>query len=179
MIFSRILVAIDDSEISRRALDKAVTLALATDADLNLLHVLPLSETGTPNFTPLLREDFGYPDAELYVEAMDRYTQRCQELHEEHLRTLRSLAYKAETAGVRVEMTQTLGDPSTAICSTARSWRADLIIMGRRGRKGLSELFLGSTSNYVLHHAPCAVLVVQEQEHSACEMDPAEQAVQV
>jgi nucleotide-binding universal stress UspA family protein len=168
MIFSRILVAIDDSEISRRALDKAVTLALATDADLNLLHVLPLSETGTPNFTPLLREDFGYPDAELYVEAMDRYTQRCQELHEEHLRTLRSLAYKAETAGVRVEMTQTLGDPSTAICSTAR-----------RGRKGLSELFLGSTSNYVLHHAPCAVLVVQEQEHSACEMDPAEQAVQV
>ena len=47
------------------------------------------------------------------------------------------------------------------ICNAAISWQADLIIMGRRGRTGLSELFLGSVSNYVLHHAPCAVLVVQ------------------
>ncbi|NEO28803.1 MAG: universal stress protein, partial [Kamptonema sp. SIO4C4] len=35
------------------------------------------------------------------------------------------------------------------------------VIIGRRGRVGLSEILLGSVSNYVLHHAPCAVMVVQ------------------
>ncbi len=38
---------------------------------------------------------------------------------------------------------------------------ADLIVVGRRGRSGLSELILGSASNYVLHHAPCSVLTLQ------------------
>lgn len=33
--------------------------------------------------------------------------------------------------------------------------------MGRRGHKGLSEILLGSVSNYVVHHAPCSVLVLQ------------------
>ncbi|MEO0350033.1 MAG: universal stress protein, partial [Cyanobacteria bacterium P01_A01_bin.15] len=40
-------------------------------------------------------------------------------------------------------------------------WNADLIMMGRRGRSGFSELLLGSVSNYVMHHAPCSVLTVQ------------------
>jgi nucleotide-binding universal stress UspA family protein len=35
--------------------------------------------------------------------------------------------------------------------------------MGRRGRTGLSELFLGSVSNYVTHHAPCSVLTLKLQ----------------
>lgn len=48
------------------------------------------------------------------------------------------------------------------ICELARNWNADLIILGRRGRTGLSELLLGSVSNYVLHHAPCSVLTVQQ-----------------
>ncbi len=43
----------------------------------------------------------------------------------------------------------------------ARNCGADVIVMGRRGHSGLSELILGSVSNYVLHHAPCSVLIVQ------------------
>jgi nucleotide-binding universal stress UspA family protein len=43
----------------------------------------------------------------------------------------------------------------------AQIWHADLIVMGRRGVSGMHELFLGSVSNYVTHHAPCSVLVVQ------------------
>ena len=46
------------------------------------------------------------------------------------------------------------------ICELAKFWNADLIIMGRRGRSGLAEVFLGSESNYVLHHAPCSVQIV-------------------
>ena len=43
----------------------------------------------------------------------------------------------------------------------AKDWNADLIIMGRRGLTGLSEMFLGSVSNYVVHHASCSVLLIQ------------------
>ena len=35
------------------------------------------------------------------------------------------------------------------------------MVIGRRGHKNISEMFLGSVSNYVMHHAPCSVLVVQ------------------
>jgi nucleotide-binding universal stress UspA family protein len=44
----------------------------------------------------------------------------------------------------------------------ARSWPADLIVIGRRGRTGLKEALMGSVSNYVVHHAPCTVMVVQD-----------------
>lgn len=47
------------------------------------------------------------------------------------------------------------------ICDVARSWKADLIVLGRRGYSGVKELFLGSVSNYVLHHTPCSILTVQ------------------
>jgi nucleotide-binding universal stress UspA family protein len=74
---------------------------------------------------------------------------------------LRSRIYEAVAAGVNAESNQVSGDAGKAICEEALVWGADLIVLGRRGRSGLSELFLGSTSNYVLHHAPCSVLTVQ------------------
>ena len=46
------------------------------------------------------------------------------------------------------------------ICDIASAWNADLIVMGRHGRLGLEELLMGSVSNYVTHHAHCAVLVL-------------------
>jgi nucleotide-binding universal stress UspA family protein len=47
------------------------------------------------------------------------------------------------------------------ICQVAKDWGAELIMVGRRGNSGLSELILGSVSNYVVHHAHCSVLIVQ------------------
>ncbi|NEQ55624.1 MAG: universal stress protein, partial [Leptolyngbya sp. SIO3F4] len=52
------------------------------------------------------------------------------------------------------------GSPGAKLCETAQSWNADLIIVGNRGFSGISELLIGSVSNYVLHHAPCSVLVI-------------------
>jgi glycosyltransferase involved in cell wall biosynthesis len=41
------------------------------------------------------------------------------------------------------------------------NWDADLVVMGRRGLSGIKEMFLGSVSNYIIHHVPCSVLIVQ------------------
>lgn len=54
----------------------------------------------------------------------------------------------------------------------ARTWSADLILVGSRGLKGLKEMFLGSVGNYVTHHAPCSALIVRtDTDAVSCSMD--------
>ncbi|MBE9048435.1 universal stress protein, partial [Pleurocapsales cyanobacterium LEGE 10410] len=64
--------------------------------------------------------------------------------------------------GVQTEFNQLTGNPGRLICELAADWSADLILVGSRGLKGLKEMFLGSVSNYVTHHAPCSVLIVRD-----------------
>ena len=56
-----------------------------------------------------------------------------------------------------------IGDAATTICDVAAELGVDVIVVGSHGRKGISRLFLGSTSEHVVRHAPCPVLVVREQ----------------
>lgn len=74
---------------------------------------------------------------------------------------LRTYRDRAIAQGVAVEIDCQVNEPSIGICETAKRWGAHLIVIGRRGHVGLSEIVLGSVSNYVLHHATCSVLVVQ------------------
>lgn len=53
------------------------------------------------------------------------------------------------------------GKPADEILSAAREWEADAIVIGTRGRSGVSRLVLGSTAESVVRHAPCPVLVVK------------------
>jgi len=162
----RILVAIDKSESSQHVFAEAVSLALATSARVLLLHVLSPLDEGYP--TPVYPgPDSLYPS--LHEEAIKAYSQQWQVFEREGLERVRSLNQKAIQAGVIAEFSQNVGDPGHTICDLARTWDADLILMGRRGRAGLSEFFLGSVSNYVLHHAPCSVLIIQGQDAIAAE----------
>ncbi|MCY7366658.1 MAG: universal stress protein [Chamaesiphon sp.] len=62
---------------------------------------------------------------------------------------------------IQAEILQSFGDTGPTICTVAKTWGADLIIMGRNQKSVLTEIFLGSTSNDVLHHAHCSVLIIQ------------------
>jgi nucleotide-binding universal stress UspA family protein len=134
-MFHKILVALDNSNIDRHVFDEAVALAKATGASLRLLYVMPACDAG-------------------YAEP---YTSRQPSPHR-----LRSLVEEATAVGVKADFTEHLGDPAPDICAIAQRWQADLIVLGRRKLTRLGELLHGSVSNYVLHHAPCAILVVQE-----------------
>ena len=157
-MFHKILVALDNSEISQYIFEQAVSLAKATNAEMMLLHVIsPLED---PYINPaFLQPDALYPT--LHTEALNQYLQEWDKLKQQRLDWLRSLAQTATNVGVKAEFTQNLGDAGRLICEVALNWSADLILVGRRGRSGLSELFLGSVSNYVLHHAHCSVLTLQ------------------
>lgn len=167
-MFQKILVAIDTSKISQQVFDQAVSLAKANNANLMLAHVLTEEELGSP--MPIL------PSLEYYPSVQERnielYQQQREALTRQGLELLRSRYTQAVAAGVTTEHTLNNGIPGQTICKLARTWQADLIVMGRRGRSGLSELILGSVSNYVLHHAPCSVLIVQHLINANLELEP-------
>ena len=162
-MFKKILVAIDDSETNQHIFKQAISLALATDAQLILTHViLPFNEIyPEPGYIAV----HGYHPTIHGETTIKHYMQRLEALEQKGMELLQSFAEKAEACGVKVEMIQPTGSPGFMICNVARNREVDLILIGRQGRTGLSEFFLGSVSNYVLHHAPCSVLTVQGLIH--------------
>jgi nucleotide-binding universal stress UspA family protein len=144
----KLLVAIDRSDkINQAVFQQALDLAKATGASLKLLHVLSVDEKDSPNILTLINT----PENK----------KRWEEFEKVGRELLQSLAESAIAAGVPTEYSQGLGRPGHVICDTAKTWGADLIVIGRRGLSGLGELVLGSVSNYVSHYAPCSVLLIQ------------------
>lgn len=157
-MFNKILVAIDGSTTSRKVFEAGLSLAKTKGASLMLLHVLLWEEKDYPN--PFIYYGIEYdlvnrPLVEAYEEQWQKYKQQGVEL-------LHSLAEEAAKAGIMTEFKETKGYPGRNICDLAQTWSADLILVGSRGLTGLKEMFLGSISNYVTHHAPCSVLIVRE-----------------
>lgn len=70
-------------------------------------------------------------------------------------------ATRLRQAGLTAEARMTTGDPRTYLEETARTERADLIVVGSHGRSGIKKVLLGSVASHVVTHAPCPVLVVK------------------
>lgn len=71
----------------------------------------------------------------------------------------RTSADRLAAAGLTTEIDVRHGDPAHEIIRAATDWKADLIVMGTRGRTGLERLLLGSVARRVLQHAQCSILV--------------------
>lgn len=171
-MFHQVLVAIDSSAIGRRVFEAALAVAKATGASLMLLHVLSSEEKGSPP-VPIF-SSWEYSSG-LSGGTLEIYQEQWETFEERGLALLRSYQESATAAGVITEFTQNSGSPGRTICQLAQSWKADLIVIGRRGHSGFNELLLGSVSNYVLHHAPCSVLTVQHLADSKTEAAQANQ----
>lgn len=163
-MINRILVAVDRSEQYKSVFDSAIFLAQATGATLMLLHILSEDES----IYPILPTYAYYPivDENNY----DLYQQKLEEYKQWGIDFLQDLTEQATKQGVNAKYTQLTGNPGRKICELADSWSADVILVGSRGLTGLKEMFLGSVSNYVTHHAPCSVLIVRsaiaDESHS-------------
>ncbi|WP_414577403.1 universal stress protein [Anabaena sp. CCY 9402-a] len=156
-MLKNILVALDRSEMGQQVFEQALALAKATQGNLLLVHILSPEEDGSPNIPMVSSYDY-YPG--LSGQSFEVYQKEWDRFKDEGVRILQSYSAKANTAGVPTQFQQILGSPGRTICKLAATWNADLIVMGHRGLGGLKEFFLGSVSNYVLHHAPCSVHIV-------------------
>jgi len=134
-----ILVPVDFSQCSQKALQYAVPFAKQFGAELRLLHVIE-SYPGVPEFGPTGFETAAEGEAGL----------------ETFRRTIDST--------VRCGTTLRTGEPYVEIALAARELCADLIIISTNGRRGLTRMVFGSTTEKVIRHAPCPVLIVRESE---------------
>lgn len=162
-MFKRILVALDDEPtMAAQVMTEAIALAQVNGAGLNIVHVLFPLNSGNPD--PMYMTLDGAFTA-LNTEAFGAYVVQWQALKQKNQKNLETYVAEAQAAGLTAEATQIIGEPNRQICALAKTWPADLIIMGRRGIQGLGELLMGSVSSYVMHRAPCSVLMVQGESH--------------
>ena len=142
-----ILVPIDFSTASKKALQYAVPFARQFGAKLTLLHVVePVATPDFANSFPLMMENDK-------VKAASRGQL-------EHIIKEQAIAPKlVEKTLVR------FGRSFHEIADAARTLKVDLIIISTHGYTGFKHALLGSTTERVVRHAPCPVLVVREHKH--------------
>ena len=141
----RILIALDASEHSERALDFVTRMRWPAGSRVMVLSVLQPVAGTLSAFEP------GVASAGLLEEQRGRL----EEVVARAEGTLRESGFSTEGRVVA-------GDPREALVQTARSERADLLVVGSHGHSGLTKLMLGSVSSHVVTHAPCSVLVVKQ-----------------
>ena len=145
----RILVPVDFSRCSKKALQYAIPFARQFEAGLVLLHVvqpyIPVPEMTTVDTST--------------VEAGMRAS---------GTRALRRLK-KSIGSAVPVETELRVGSPHLEISKAVSDLGIDLVLLSTHGRTGLAHVFMGSVAERVVRHAPCPVLVVREQEHEFVE----------
>lgn len=140
----RILVPLDFSANSRRALDYAHAMARTFDASLHLVHVceVPSLLTGT---------------MDAYAIAYADWSQRFGEVAETQL-----IRESAGITDVKVTTEVLFGTPASAICEAAEINQSDLIVMGTHGHGAVMHMVMGNVAERVVRAAPCPVLTVRE-----------------
>ncbi len=144
-MFESILVGTDGSDAAGAAVSRAVRLASALGARLQIVSA----------YEPV-------PERHLRIERVHVPSDVQVNMREEVLALLESSRRDAEAAGVsRVETFARVGDAADAILDVAEEQAADLIVVGNKGMTGATRFLLGSVPNKVSHHAPCSVLIVR------------------
>jgi len=142
----RILVPIDFSACSKKALQYALPLAREHHAEITLLYVVsPPYNSG---------EYVGIESMQLEAS-----------LQTSAQKELATLARNEVSSEILVDTLVRIGAPAREIIEAATSLPADLIVISTHGRTGLQHVFLGSVAEHVVQRAPCPVFVVREREH--------------
>ncbi len=137
----KILVPIDFSEHSQKALEWALFLAAPTGTPLILFHIIPRPPTEW--LTRMVAEEKRL-EAELRADA----EKRLQEIAVGKTIPIETMVFWG-------------GDPTSEICVLAERQGVDLIVMGTHGKTGLKRMLIGSVAERVIRHAPCSVLAIR------------------
>ncbi len=136
----KVLVPIDDSEHSKKALDRALELAEKQGAQITIMTVVPVASD--------------FLDESL-VNIQDK-------LRAENQKWLDTAKAEFDAKGVKVDTLLEKGIvPANNIIRRAEEDKFDRIVMGSTGRTGLAKVLMGSTAAKVVAHAPCEVTIVR------------------
>jgi nucleotide-binding universal stress UspA family protein len=138
----RLLVAVDDSAAALRAVDIALRLAAATDAEVRFVHV-----TVDGTLRSALAQGGGQG------ELRDRVGRGVGAL-------LDHVAAGARRVGVRHTVESLFGEPEVEVIAEARSWAADLVVIGRAHSGAVGRPYVGHVTRHILEFSDVPVLVV-------------------
>ena len=149
-IYQQILVAVDGSPTSDRALDEAIRLAHLMGSRLRLVHVIDE-----------LSYFIDYKSTMIYInDTLPQIRAAGEEL-------LARGQQKAQAQGVSADSVLVSGDMGRLwehVAEQAKRVNADLIIVGSHGRRGIGRALMGSDAEQIIRHAPVPVLVVRASE---------------
>ena len=148
-MYTRILVPVDGSAASARGLDEAIELARHLKARLRLVHVVE----------PWVMVSLESPAATLEV---------AESIRSVGAGLLKECESKVTKAGVQVdaaELIETYGDSAgECIVRKAKEVKAELMVCGTHGRRGIRRVLMGSDAEYIVRRAPAPVLLVRDPE---------------
>jgi len=146
-MYSNILVAVDDSDTSRHALQQAIALAQGLAARLRVVHVIDMSWL---TLGPELAVDVEALTAARHGVGERIVAAALDTVHQAGL-DAEAAVIETETPVQRVEET---------IAKEAERWPADLVVLGTHGRRGFQRLVLGSAAEQIARLSPVPVLLV-------------------
>ena len=141
-MFSKVLVPIDGSENSFRALDAALLLSEKLGAKVTAIHVM--------EDIPVLH----IQSEKLLRQLLDAYKKESQKI-------LLKCSEISARKGLSIDTKLLQGNAGSAILDFCKKEKYDTIVMGSRGMGKFKELVLGSVSNKVVHHSSCPVMIVR------------------
>jgi nucleotide-binding universal stress UspA family protein len=144
------LVAVDGSETSTKALDYALNLAEMCDAEVQIVSVVPPIDSIIPRFTSMR------PPTTFYTSFINEMEERLKNVLSGALKKA-----KEKKSKLKISARLLKGRPADKIVQTAKEEGFDIIVVGSRGLSGVEELVLGSVSNRVADYATCPVLIVK------------------
>lgn len=141
-MFTNILVPVDGSDNSYRALDAALLLSEKLSSNITVIHVMeqfPITHIGSEK---------------LLSEVLEAYKKENQDI-------LSKCSEIATQKGLTIKTLLLQGNPASVILDYSKKEKFDLLIMGSRGLGKFKELILGSVSGKIVHHSQCAVMLIR------------------
>lgn len=141
-MFSKVLVPVDGSDNSLRALDAALLLSEKLGAEVTAIHVMeeiPVLHIQSEKLLRKLIDD--------YKKESQLILSKCSEI--------------AAKKGLSVKTKLVQGNAGSIILDFCEKWKYDIIVMGSRGLGKIKELVMGSVSSKIVHHSSCPVMIIR------------------
>ena len=141
-MFSKILVPVDGSDISYRALDSALFLSERLGSKITAIHVIEKVPT-------------------VYIQSQKILDEILVTHKNESQKILDECSSIATKKGIAIDTTLLEGNPASTILEFSQMDKYEVIIIGSRGMGHFKALILGSVSSKILHHSVCPVLLIR------------------
>ena len=141
-MFTKILVPVDGSDNSYKALEAALVLSEKLGSNISVVNVMEQ--------VPITHIE----SEKLLSELLEAYKKENQEI-------LSKCSDIARQKGITIKAVLLQGNPAPVILDYSKKENFDLVIMGSRGVGKFKELILGSVSSKIVHHSPCAIMIIK------------------